>query len=225
MTDLPSYRKVNPADAPVLFMTMNSPSMNLSELNDYAENLVAPAHLDAAGRGPGVGQRRQKFAVRVRAKTDLMNARNLTMDELAASLRTANSNAARHPRRPAADADHPGPPPDDEGRRLRRTDRRHPQRPAGAPEGRGHRRGQLPVDQGRPAPTTASARSCCWCSASPTPTPCRWSTHVRKLLPRFQSQLPASIKINLVNDRSLSIREAIHDVNFTLALTVGWWCW
>jgi HAE1 family hydrophobic/amphiphilic exporter-1 len=43
---------------------------------------------------------------------------------------------------------------------------------------------------------------------------------VRKLLPRFQSQLPSSIKINLVNDRSVSIREAIHDVNLTLALTV-----
>ena len=44
---------------------------------------------------------------------------------------------------------------------------------------------------------------------------------VRKLLPRFQSQVPASIKINLVNDRSVSIREAIHDVNITLALTVA----
>ena len=43
---------------------------------------------------------------------------------------------------------------------------------------------------------------------------------VRALLPRFQAQLPASIKINLVNDRSVSIREAIHDVNLTLALTV-----
>jgi HAE1 family hydrophobic/amphiphilic exporter-1 len=44
---------------------------------------------------------------------------------------------------------------------------------------------------------------------------------VRKLLPRFQSQLPSSIKIALVNDRSVSIRAAIHDVNLTLALTVG----
>ena len=52
MTDLPSYRKVNPADAPVLFMTMTSPSMNLSELNDYAENLVSPA----ISTLPGVAQ-------------------------------------------------------------------------------------------------------------------------------------------------------------------------
>ena len=43
---------------------------------------------------------------------------------------------------------------------------------------------------------------------------------VRALLPRFQSQLPASVSINLVNDRSVSIREAIHDVNLTLLLTI-----
>ena len=42
MTTPPSYRKVNPADAPVLIMTMTSPSMDLSELSDYAENLISP---------------------------------------------------------------------------------------------------------------------------------------------------------------------------------------
>ena len=49
---------------------------------------------------------------------------------------------------------------------------------------------------------------------------------VRKLLPRFQSQLPSSIKINLVNDRSVSIREAIHDVQLHAgADRRRWWCW
>jgi HAE1 family hydrophobic/amphiphilic exporter-1 len=93
MTDLPSYRKVNPADAPVLFMTMNSPSMNLSELNDYAENLIAP-NLSTL---PGVAQvsvnGQKRFAVRIRANADLMNARNLTLDELADAIHAANSNA------------------------------------------------------------------------------------------------------------------------------------
>jgi HAE1 family hydrophobic/amphiphilic exporter-1 len=83
MTDLPSYRKVNPADAPVLFMTMTSPSMNLSELNDYAENLVSPAISTLPGVAQVTVNGGRSFAVRVRAKSDLMNARNLTMDELA----------------------------------------------------------------------------------------------------------------------------------------------
>jgi HAE1 family hydrophobic/amphiphilic exporter-1 len=43
---------------------------------------------------------------------------------------------------------------------------------------------------------------------------------VKRLLPQLQKQMPESIKLQFVNDRSLSIIEAIHDVNFTLALTV-----
>ncbi|TNY08705.1 efflux RND transporter permease subunit, partial [Escherichia coli] len=42
MTSPPSYRKVNPADAPVLLVALTSPSMDLTELNDYAENLLSP---------------------------------------------------------------------------------------------------------------------------------------------------------------------------------------
>src|SRR6185312_12187644 len=43
MTVPPSYRKVNPADAPVLFMALTSPSISMSELNDYAEHLISPS--------------------------------------------------------------------------------------------------------------------------------------------------------------------------------------
>ncbi|ALK95389.1 acriflavine resistance protein B [Massilia sp. WF1] len=221
MTDLPSYRKVNPADAPVLFMTMTSPSMNLSELNDYAENLISPA----ISTLPGVAQVSvnggKKFAVRVRAKTDLMNARNLTMDELATSLRTANSNAA------LGILDGPqqtltiqGPPQmmkaadfaelivairDGQPVRLKDVatveDSYQSTKAYGAYNGE---RSIVLLVQRQPDANTVEVVD-----------------HVRALLPRFQSQLPASIKINLVNDRSVSIREAIHDVNFTLALTVG----
>ncbi|MGJ7915894.1 efflux RND transporter permease subunit [Massilia sp. LXY-6] len=221
MTDLPSYRKVNPADAPVLFMTMTSPSMNLSELNDYAENLVSPA----ISTLPGVAQVSvnggKKFAVRVRAKTDLMNARNLTMDELAASLRTANSNAALGVLDgPQQTLTIQGPPQmmkaadfadlivavrDGQPVRLKDVatveDSYQSTKAYGAYNGE---RAIVLLVQRQPDANTVDVVD-----------------HVRKLLPRFQSQLPASIKINLVNDRSKSIREAIHDVNFTLGLTVG----
>ena len=42
MTIPPSYRKVNPADSPVLFMALTSPSLSLSDLNDSAEHLISP---------------------------------------------------------------------------------------------------------------------------------------------------------------------------------------
>ncbi|MCS0588180.1 efflux RND transporter permease subunit [Massilia norwichensis] len=221
MTDLPSYRKVNPADAPVLFMTMTSPSMNLSELNDYAENLVSPA----ISTLPGVAQVQvnggKKFAVRVRAKTDLMNARNLTMDELAASLRTANSNAALGVLDgPQQTLTIQGPPQmmkaadfaelivaSRDGQPVRLKDVATVEDSYQSTKAYGAYNGERAIVllvQRQPDANTVAVVD-----------------HVRNLLPRFQSQLPSSIKINLVNDRSVSIREALHDVNFTLALTVA----
>jgi HAE1 family hydrophobic/amphiphilic exporter-1 len=221
MTDLPSYRKVNPADAPVLFMTMTSPSMNLSELNDYAENLVSPA----ISTLPGVAQVQvnggKKFAVRVRARTDLMNARNITMDELATSLRSANSNSAlgvldgpqqtltiQGPAQMMKAADFAElivATRDGQSVRLKDVatveDSYQSTKAYGAYNGE---RAIVLLVQRQPDANTVQVVD-----------------HVRHLLPRFQSQLPSSIKINLVNDRSVSIREALHDVNLTLALTVG----
>jgi hydrophobic/amphiphilic exporter-1 (mainly G- bacteria), HAE1 family len=221
MTTMPSYRKVNPADAPVLFMTMTSPSMNLSDLNDYAENLVSPAISTLPGVAQVMVHGGKRFAVRVRAKTDLMNARNITMDELATALRSANSNSA------LGILDGPqqtltiqGPPQmmkaadfenlivatrDNLPVRLKDVaiveDSYQSTRAYGAYNGE---RAIVLLVQRQPNANTVEVVD-----------------GVRRLLPRFQSQLPASIKINLVNDRSRSIREAIHDVNITLALTVG----
>jgi HAE1 family hydrophobic/amphiphilic exporter-1 len=221
MTDLPSYRKVNPADAPVLFMTMTSPSMNLSELNDYAENLVSPA----ISTLPGVAQVSvnggKKFAVRVRAKTDLMNARNLTMDELAASLRTANSNAALGVLDgPQQTLTIQGP-----AQMMKAAD--FAELIVATRDGQPvHLKDVATVEDSYQSTKAFGAYNgeraiVLLVQRQPNANTVDVVDHVRKLLPRFQSQLPASIKINLVNDRSVSIREAIHDVNFTLALTVG----
>ena len=92
LTQLPSYRKVNPADAPVLFIAMVSNSMTPAELNDYAENLVSPtlSTIDGVAQVLVYGQKR--FAVRIKADADLLNARGITLDELASAVRLANAN-------------------------------------------------------------------------------------------------------------------------------------
>ena len=221
MTELPSYRKVNPADAPVLFMTMNSPSLSLSELNDYAENLIAPS----LSTLPGVAQvsvnGQKRFAVRVRAKADLMNARNLTMDELALALRAANSNS------PLGVLDGPS-------QTLTIQGNAQLMKAAEFSELIVASRNGLPVrlkdvaiveDSYQSVKTAGSYNGersiVLLVQRQPNANTVQVVDAVRKLLPRFQAQVPASIKINLVNDRSVSIREAIHDVNLTLAGTVA----
>ncbi|NHZ84037.1 MMPL family transporter [Massilia sp. CCM 8695] len=221
MTELPSYRKVNPADAPVLFMAMTSPSMNLSELNDYAENLVAPS----LSTLPGVAQvsvnGQKRFAVRVRAKADLMNARNLSMDELALALRAANSNA------PLGVLDGPSQTMTIQGNAQLMNAAAFSELIVATRNGEPVRLKDVAAVEDsyqsvKAAGSYNGERSIVLLvQRQPNANTVQVVDAVRKLLPRFEAQLPASIKITLVNDRSVSIREAIHDVNLTLAGTVA----
>jgi HAE1 family hydrophobic/amphiphilic exporter-1 len=221
MTDLPSYRKVNPADQPVLFMAMTSPSLSMSELNDYAENLVAPS----LSTLPGVAQvsvnGQKRYAVRVRVHTDQMNARNVSLDELGAALRAANSNA------PLGIIDGPN-------QTLTIQGNAQLMKAAEFSELIVATRNGVPVrlkDVATVEDSYLSVKAAASLNGErsivllvqrqPNANTVQVVDAVRHLLPRFQAQLPASIKIQLVNDRSVSIRAAIHDVNLTLALTVA----
>jgi HAE1 family hydrophobic/amphiphilic exporter-1 len=92
MTSPPSYRKVNPADAPVLFIALTSPSLSLAELTSYAEHLISPSlsTLEGVAQVNIFGIKR--YAVRIRVMPDALSARNLTLDELASSIKTSNAN-------------------------------------------------------------------------------------------------------------------------------------
>jgi HAE1 family hydrophobic/amphiphilic exporter-1 len=220
MRELPSYRKVNPADAPVLFMTMTSPSMSLSDLNDYAENLIAPNLSTLPGVAEVSVNGQKRFAVRVRVKSDLMNARNLTLAELSSALGAANANS------PLGVLDGPD---------QVLTIKGNPQLMNAAQFSElivANRNGK-PVRLKEVATIEDSFESVKTAGSyngersivllvrrQPNANTVQVVDGVRKLLPVFLAQVPSSIKINLVNDRSVSIREAIHDVNLTLALTV-----
>ena len=221
MVDMPSYRKVNPADAPVLFMAMTSPSMSLSDLNDYAENLVAPSLSTLPGVAQVTVNGQKRFAVRVRARAELMAARDMSMDELAAALRAANSNA------PLGTLDGPS-------QTLTIQGNAQLMNAAEFSEVIVATRNGLPVrlkdvaiveDSFQSIKATASyngERSIVLVvQRQPNANTVQVVDAVRKLLPQFQAQLPGSVKLSLVNDRSISIREAIHDVNLTLAFTVA----
>ncbi|RSZ55467.1 efflux RND transporter permease subunit [Massilia atriviolacea] len=221
MTELPSYRKVNPADAPVLFMAMTSPSMNLSELNDYAENLVAPSLSTLPGVAQVTVNGQKRFAVRVRARADLMNARNLSMDELALALRAANSNA------PLGVLDGPSQTMTIQGNAQLMNAAAFSDLIVATRNGEPVRlKDVASVEDSYQSVKAAGSYNgersiVLLVQRQPNANTVQVVDAVRKLLPQFQAQLPSSIKITLVNDRSVSIREAIHDVNLTLAGTVA----
>ncbi len=216
----PSYRKVNPADTPVLVVRMNSPSVSLSELNAYAENLLSPNLSTISGVAQVLVYGAKRYAVRIRVHPDALGNRNLTMDDVASAVNKANSNS------PAGVLDGP---------RQSITIYANPQ--LVRPEEFGNliitQKNGLPIYLKDVADVIESYEDVkSFASANgersiaiavlrqPNANTVEVVNSIKQLLPELQKQMPDSIKLQLLNDRSLSIIEAIHDVNLTLALTV-----
>ncbi len=220
LTQLPSYRKVNPADAPVLFIALNSPSMALSELNDFAEGLIAPtlSTIDGVAQVNVNGQKR--FAVRIRANSELLNARGITLEDLAAAVKAANSNT------PIGVLDGPRQTLTIQANAQMKNAAEFAEIIVASRSGAPVRLSEVATveDSYESVKTSASYNGeraiLLAVQRQPNANTVQVVDSVRRLLPLFRAQLPQSISIDMVLDRSLSIRESIHDVNLTLALTV-----
>lgn len=221
MTSLPAYRKVNPADQSVLLVVLTSPSMSLSDLNDYAENLISPSlsTIDGVAQVSVFGQRR--YAVRIKARPDQLAAHNMSMDELAVAIRAANANT------PLGVLDGP---------RQSLTLEANRQLPNAQAFGNLiiHSREGLSLrlkDVADVEDSVESAKSGSWANGEPSITlgvqrqpnanTVTVVDAVKARLPQFRAQMPASVSLQILNDRSVSVREAIHDVKITLVLTIA----
>ena len=220
MTVPPSYRKINPADTPVLVVRMSSPSISLSEINQYAENLVSPNLSTISGVAQVLVYGAKRYAVRIQVHPDALANRNLTVDDIAVAVNKANSNS------PVGVLDGP---------RQAITIYANPQLVQAEEFGNliVSQRNGLPVYLRDVAEVIESYEDVKTLASSngersiavailrqPGANTVDVVKSVKQLLPQLQKQMPESIRLTLLNDRSLSIIEAIHDVNITLALTV-----
>lgn len=220
MTNPPSYRKVNPADAPVLLLSLTSPSLALTDLNDFAEHLISPSlsTLEGVAQVNIFGQKR--YAVRVRVLPEALAARNISLDELTAALSASNANT------PVGTL---------EGERQTLTLQANRQLRNAAEFGNliVSAKAGNPVrlrdvarveDSFETVKTSANFNGETSITLAvlrqPDANTVKVVDAVKRALPTFQSQLPQSVKVSLLNDRSASIREALHDVNLTLVGTV-----
>jgi HAE1 family hydrophobic/amphiphilic exporter-1 len=220
MTAPPSYRKVNPADAPVLFMALTSPSLELSELNDFAEHLISPTLSTLEGVAQVTIFGAKRFAVRVRVQPQALAARNIGLDELSAALGAANVNT------PVGTLEGPQ-------QTLTLQANRQLRNAAEFGDLIVSIRGGNPVrlrdvasveDSYESVKTFASFNGERSISLAvyrqPDANTVKVVDAVKRALPNFQSQLPQSVRVSLVNDRSVSVREALHDVSLTMLGTI-----
>jgi hydrophobic/amphiphilic exporter-1 (mainly G- bacteria), HAE1 family len=221
MTAPPSYRKVNPADSPVLFVAMTSPSLAPSDLQDYAEHLITPAlsTIDGVAQVSIFGAKR--YAVRVRVQPDALVARNIGLDELSAALRVANVNT------PVGTLEGPR-------QTLTLQANKQLKNAAEFAELIISQRGGNVVRLRDVAAVEDSVESLkSWATLNgenaislavqrqPGANTVRVVDAVLAALPGLQQQMPQSIRITPVNDRSVSVRDALHDVTLTLVGTIA----
>jgi hypothetical protein len=97
-TDLPSpptYRKVNPADSPILVMGVHSDSLPLTEVDDYADTILAQQMSQISGVAQVSIGGEQKPAVRVQIDPAKLATKGLTLEDIRGVLALATTNAAK----------------------------------------------------------------------------------------------------------------------------------
>jgi HAE1 family hydrophobic/amphiphilic exporter-1 len=221
MNDPPSFRKVNPADAPILILTLSSDIAPLPDMDAFAQQVISPAlsTIDGVAQVQVFGS--QKYAVRVQLNPDSLAARGIGIDEVQAAIAAANANTPVGTLKNSQQA----------MTIQALTDL------SNADQFRNvivAVRGGRPVRLGELAAVTDSVennQTASWYNGTraiilavyrqPEANTVEVVDRIRALLPSFEDQLPRAAALNVLNDRSVSIRHAVHDVQWTLALTIA----
>ena len=220
MPSLPTWRKVNPADSPVLILSISSTQMPGTELSDYVETLLARqiSQIDGVGLINITGQ--QRPAIRVQASPDRLAAIGLTLADIRVALQQASLNLAKGALYGESSIStlstndqlfHP----DDYGQLIVSYKN-------GAPV-------QL-KDVARVISSPENAYVQAWSNDQPglnlvifrQPGANIVDTvdRIQGELPRLEAMLPASVDVTVLSDRTKTIRASLHEVEITLLIAV-----
>ena len=216
----PSYQKVNPADQPILYLALTSPTLPLSQLDEYGETMMAQKISTISGVAQVQVFGSQKYAVRVQLDPSALATRGIGIDEVSAAVQSANVNLPTGT--------------------LYGSHKAFTVRATGQlTEAAAYRplivayRGGSPVrleQLGRVIDSVENEKIAAWfvdqrsiilaIQRQPGTNTVEVAGAVRTLLPTFERQLPASASLHVLFDRSESIRASVNDVKFTLLLTL-----
>jgi HAE1 family hydrophobic/amphiphilic exporter-1 len=217
----PTYQKVNPADQPILYLSLNSPTLPLSAVDEYAETLIAQRVSMVSGVAQVGVLGSQKYAVRVQLDPDLLASREIGIDEVGAAVQRGNVNLPTGTlwgKHQALTVEADG--------QLTEASAYRPLIVA-------YRNGS-PVrlsELGRVVDSVENDKIASWfldrrsiiltVQRQPGTNTVEVVDAIHELLPKFRAQMPASVNLDVIFDRSVSIRSSVGDVKFTLVLTMG----
>ena len=221
----PSYQKVNPADQPVLYLALSSPTLLLSEVNEFADTVIAPRISMVNGVAQVLVYGSQKYAVRVQLDPRALASRKIGIDEVAAALDKWNVNLPTGGLQGASQAF-----------TIQATGQLY-DADAFKPLIVAHR-GGAPVrlqDVAIVSNSVENDKIAAWFNTKgvstraivlavqrqPGVNTIEVVDSIKQQLPSFRSQLPGSVELNVLFDRTESIRESVSEVKFTLLLTIA----
>jgi HAE1 family hydrophobic/amphiphilic exporter-1 len=221
MSSPPTFRKVNPAESPVLFIAITSKTLPLTMVDEYAENLLAKriSMIDGVAEVGVFGS--QKYAVRVQLDPQALAARSIGIDEVSDALVSGNPNLPTGTlwgRHRAFTVQTTG--------QLTNADAFQSLIVT-------YRNGS-PVrlnDLGRIVDSVENTKAASWLNneraiilaihRQPGTNTVAVVQSVKDILPKFQTLLPASMNLEILYDRSQSIKDSIRDVQITLLIALA----
>jgi HAE1 family hydrophobic/amphiphilic exporter-1 len=218
MPSPPTLRKVNPSDSPIMYLAMGSPTLPLQEVDKYAETLLARQISTLNGVAQVNVYGSQKFAVRIQADPVALAARGIGIDQVANIANAANPNIPTgqlNGNRQSVVVHSSG--------QLQDAASFNQQIIAyknGAPVRVG--------DVGNATDGVENKFTASWYNGKraivlaiqrqPGSNTIQVVDGIKSILPHFMEQLPATVSLNVLYDRSQSIRDSVHDVEETLLL-------
>ncbi len=226
----PTYRKVNPADAPILVMALTSKALPLTQVNDYADNILAQQLSQIDGVGLVQLSGTQKPAVRIQIDPARLASLGLGFEDVRTQVAVATSNS------PKGNFD---------GNSQSFTVYDNDQLTTASPwnDVIVAYRGGSPIrvrDLGTAVDGPENAKLAAWAytlgnkedgpapraivlavSKLPGANVIETVNRVKAALPRLQGAIPPTVDVTILTDRTLTIRASVADVQFTLILTIA----
>ena len=216
----PVYNKVNPADAPILTMALTSDSLPLSRVEDMAETALAQKISQLPGVGLVAISGGQRPAVRVQANPTALASYQLSLEDLRAALVAANVDQAKGVI---------------DGPRQSFTIGANDQLLSGEQYNKvivAYRNG-APVrlsDVATAMDSAENVQQAAWVNTSPAvllniqrqpgANIISVADRIKQVLPQLQASMPAAVKVQILIDRTQTIRASVRDVQYELMTTV-----
>jgi HAE1 family hydrophobic/amphiphilic exporter-1 len=216
----PTFRKVNPADQPIFYLALSSPTLPLYVVDEYAETRLAQRISTISGVAQVQVFGSQQYAVRVQLDPKALASRGIGIDEVQQALAKGNVNL------PTGTLDGPN-----QALNVQATGQLTDAaafRPLivayrnGAPV----RLGEL----GQVIDSVQTDKVASWYNGvraivlaiqrQPGTNTVEVVNSIRQILPTFKAELPAAVNLDILYDRSISIRQSVQDVQFTLLLAI-----